>query len=250
MAISTLPSIEHYAHGVRARYVAGCRCAECRAATARYERERKLRPRNPLVPASAARVHLAQLSAQGVGRRAVAAATDIPESTLGYVNNGTRPHLRLVTEQKILAVSVDAISDGALVDASETWRLLRALIKEGHTKRSIARAMGSEARAPKLQVRNSKVTAAMALRVKRLYAQLQAEDSESSVPAPHEYERPRYRILRSLRFFDWVESEDLFTALELDEQERANYAQMISRLAKEGCVERRGQRPFEYRSKQ
>lgn len=34
-----LPPIEHYPHGTRARYVAGCRCTECRAANKRAYHE-------------------------------------------------------------------------------------------------------------------------------------------------------------------------------------------------------------------
>lgn len=38
-----LPPPEHYAHGTRARYVAGCRCTPCRASNTRYYHERQAR---------------------------------------------------------------------------------------------------------------------------------------------------------------------------------------------------------------
>lgn len=250
MGLASMPSASHWPHGVRARYVAGCRCQECRDATARYERERKLRAPNPLVPSGPVRAHLRTLSAQGVGRRAVQAATDVPDSTLGYVISGRRSQLRKATAEKILAVDAQAIADGALVDAAETWRLLRELISEGYRRYDIAKRLGCEAKVPKLQVRDGKVQASTALRVKKLHAALLAESSDdANIPAPHEYESPRFRIVRALRFFDWVTAEDLFFGMELDETERFNYAQVIHRLARSRVIERRGTGfPYEYRS--
>lgn len=132
--------------GTRQRYMAGCRCSLCRKANSNYENERqKARRRgdwNGIVSADSACAHMKRLSYQGIGRKAVGAATDIADSILHQVASGTRKFIRARTERKILAVTVDCISDGALKPAKKTWKLLDQLIAEGYRKGYLARALG------------------------------------------------------------------------------------------------------------
>lgn len=163
-------------HGVRARYIAGCRCLLCRAANSRYECERASARRNGewagIVPADRARVHLTNLSHQGVGLRAVCAATDISRTILGEIRTGQRPRIRASTARKILAVNMEAASDHALIPARSTWCIVARLIEEGYTRRQIARWLGQQGNG--LQLGKEWVTARNACAVERLYHRIQA----------------------------------------------------------------------------
>jgi len=76
-------------HGHRLRYLAGCRCFQCRRSNSDYERERQAARAagdwNGLVDADRARRHLRALARQGVGRRMVAAASDVALSVIADV---------------------------------------------------------------------------------------------------------------------------------------------------------------------
>jgi hypothetical protein len=161
-------------HGDRLRYIAGCRCADCRRANSAYESERqKARAAgdwNGLVPAEKARAHLKQLSEQGVGRRSVAAASDVADSVLTEINAGRKLKIRARTERAILAVTTAAAGDRALVPAKQTWKLINQLLKDGHTKGELALLLG--AKSPNLQLKKDFVTVRNAHLVERLYEKL------------------------------------------------------------------------------
>ncbi len=165
---------DHLAHGRRARYVAGCRCDLCRAANRNYARKRAGAQRegdwNGLVDAGKARAHLARLSRQGVGRRAVGAATDISLTVLQEVRSGKKRRIRARTERKILAVTPAAVADRALVPAARAWRKVGELLEEGFTKAELARRMGYAS--PALQFRRGRMTARNAHRVEVLHRRL------------------------------------------------------------------------------
>lgn len=122
-------------HGSRIRYMAGCRCDECRRANTDYEKDRQIARKNGewngIVPAARARRHLSRLSRLGVGRRAVQAATDIADSILVMIRNGARKNIRAQTERLILAVTPAAAGDRALIDAAPTWVLINELLGSG-----------------------------------------------------------------------------------------------------------------------
>lgn len=236
-----LPPAERYAHGTRARYVAGCRCPPCRASNTAYYHQRQARARqlaaelpaaaaapapqlwtapdgtkrvrtyarawpgvagepcpikahlrkdskggccrtcreklvwNGLVDAGPAREHLLALSAQGVGRRSVEAACDVASSILEEVMRGGKDRLRKKTSDRILAVDVGAIADHGLVNARETWGLIKQLLELGVTRKELARRLGSAAAVPALQLRRGKVLAATQARVRRLHAAFERE---------------------------------------------------------------------------
>lgn len=166
-------------HGTRARYVgAGCRCLLCRAANSRWvsyrERRKAAGDWNGIVPAIRTRAHLRRLSRLGVGRHAVAAASDVSDMILWLVWSGRRRQIRARTERKILAVDARARADGSLVPAGPTWRLLDRLIADGYTKTQIAAWLGSRAKTPALQLSRTWIKAPNASRVVRLVRMLKA----------------------------------------------------------------------------
>lgn len=211
-----LPPPERHPHGTRARYVAArCRCDACRAANTAYARSRlaaaveraegvrrpdglclcgvrvrrdargglckQCRPRlawNGLVPAARARAHLAALSAQGVGRRSVQAATDIGGRILSDISSGARARIRAETERRILAVDAGARADGALVPSAEVRRAVREMLRLGLTKTEIAERLGYRSHA--LQLTSRRVTVRNAHRVKKLLAEVREEVARSA----------------------------------------------------------------------
>ncbi len=162
-------------HGVRGRYVAGCRCMLCRAANSRYscqaQRKHDAGETGHIASAEAARKHLLKLSHQGVGYKAVAKACDVAASVMLEVRNGRRRRIRQTTERRILAVDREAVADGALVSAGPTWRLLDELILGGYSKAQLARWLGYAT--PALQINRRQITAATASRVERMYRLVQ-----------------------------------------------------------------------------
>jgi len=186
-------------HGDRLRYVAGCRCAECRAANAAYERgrqaERAAGNWNGVVSAERARHYLKQLSAQGVGRRAVAEASDVSHSILTEVRTGRRTQIRALTERRILAVTVGMALDHALIPAGPTWRLIGELTAAGFSQVFLAQRLGYK-RA--LQFDRKEVTVRNAARVRRLHREL--IDSDEALVSSKAAANSRQRELRVIWF--------------------------------------------------
>jgi hypothetical protein len=118
------------------------------------------------------------LSHRGIGRRAVAAACDVGETTLQEIRNGRKTMIRRSTALQILAVTVDAASDRALISAKQTWSQLRRLLHEGFSKREIARRLGYKS--PAIQLNRKRVTAKNAARVDRFFRVITAGDEEAA----------------------------------------------------------------------
>lgn len=148
MRPATLPAIQRWPHGVRSRYVSGCRCDECRRANTEYQKARDRAKRrgewNGLVPATKARRHILRLRKAGVGRDTVADITGIAVSSICGLANGTRRHLRASSERALLAVTVAAgVNDATLVPAGDVLRRLEALrLEEGWSGSELARRLG------------------------------------------------------------------------------------------------------------
>ena len=170
-----LPSASRAPHGSRSRYKhARCRCLQCRAANSRYvterERARKEGDTRDLVDAGPARAHVLALSQRGMGYKMVAECAGVSLSVMQRIRSGERKQLRAHTARRILAVeyAVEALGDGALIDAGPTWKLLDELIGGGYTKTQLATwLLGRPALA--LQIRRDRITAATALKVRKLY---------------------------------------------------------------------------------
>lgn len=158
-------------HGDRLRYMAGCRCADCRRANCAYEKARVVARKagdwNGIVAASRARGHLAALSRQGVGRRAVGDTCGVADTVLSAIITGRKTNIRARTERLILAVTPAAAADRALIPAAPTWMLLDELIADGYTKSELAKELGYQTHA--LQLSRQQVTVRNAYDVQRLY---------------------------------------------------------------------------------
>lgn len=158
-------------HGTRNKYQGGCRCVRCKAANAGYVKQR-LEAReagqgNEMVSSEAARNHLLYLSKHSVGAKSVSDVTGISFWTLLRIRSGERPNIRRQNELKILAVTKSAVAAGALVSAKRTWQRINLMLKEGFTKREIARRLGYKGKS--LNLSKTRVTAKTAASVERLY---------------------------------------------------------------------------------
>lgn len=153
----------------------GCRCDDCRAANAAYERERKQRIEPAYVGAEPVREHLAYLSSHGVGWKTAARAAGLSPSTVwkllyGSPERGPSKRVRKATSEALLSVTLDAGMPGSLVVAAPTWRIIETLLSRGWTKRAIARAIGSGTENG-LQLRRTTITRANAAKVAALLDQ-------------------------------------------------------------------------------
>ena len=116
-------------HGTRGRYVGDkCRCALCRRANTIYrlnrDRELKSEKLNVLVSSDAARNHMEQLSAIGIGYKTVCDAAGISKSVASRILWGTRRQIRTSTSDAILAVDKTCPPDAALIPAAPTWKII------------------------------------------------------------------------------------------------------------------------------
>jgi len=164
-------------HGRRARYATGCKCDECRRANNEYEKRRNKKRHqgdwNGRVDAGKARAHLAWLSANGVGRHSVSAATNVPDSILYGIITGARTRVAARNERKILAVDLSVRADKVLISSRETWKLIDELLNGGYTKRQLAKWLGYKS--PALQWKRGKpITVRNAGRMERLYKLIDA----------------------------------------------------------------------------
>lgn len=182
-------------HGTRACYVLdGCGCGPCTAASSAYARayERERRRSGPrTVPAGRVRDHLRWLSAEGVGRDAVHAASGVSASVIDRIRRGQIRRVHPETGKRILAVGTSAAAGGARVDAADTWRRVQALLALGFTKAWIARQLG--ARTGALQLGPRSVTARTAAAVAALHDAVLAgahgrPSPQHPVPCPPEAE--------------------------------------------------------------
>ena len=161
-------------HGVRLRYMAGCRCLKCRMANTNYETARaKARAAgdwNGIVDAAPARRHILELSSAGVGYVMVAAAASVARTVVFEIRQGRKLRARARTVRQICAVTTDCRGDSALVSARGTWQKIRLLLEEGYTKADLARRLGRES--PHLQIQKDRVTVRTRADVERLYRKL------------------------------------------------------------------------------
>jgi hypothetical protein len=165
-------------------YTAGCRCGPCTTANredaARRDRLKLYGRWNGLVDAAPARAHLAELSAQGIGWKRAALLAGLSTgavSKLLYGGPGCRApskRVRPETEAAILAVRPrrEDLAPSALVDATGTRRRLQALAAAGWPLARLAARLGWERGNLGAVMRQRKVTAVTAARVRELYDEL------------------------------------------------------------------------------
>lgn len=167
-------------HGTRAKYAHDkCRCDPCVTANRTYARQlqrKKMRvqygieePSPAYIDASEARQHLTWLSSVGVGKRRISELTGIATTTIWKIRSGRLTKCRQSTSDKILGVGRSRAADGAQVDAKATWKRIDDLLANGWTKTAIARALGSKAKVPALQLSPTQVTAKHARAIEQLH---------------------------------------------------------------------------------
>lgn len=165
-------------HGTRARYEGGCKCLLCRAAKSRYNTQREHARRagdvRDLVDAGTTRRHLLKLSRLGCGYKTVGDAASVSKTVLQNVMKGRKKRVRASTERAVLAVTVEARADHALIDAGPTWEILNGLIERGYTRTQLAAWLGSKAKTPSIQFKRTLITVQGAASVERLKRQLDA----------------------------------------------------------------------------
>lgn len=185
-------------HGDRLRYMAGCRCSQCRRANSAYETARaaarKAGDWNGNVSADKARAHMAALATQSVGRRTVHAVSGIADSILVRIISGDKKQIRARTERAILAVTAAAAADRALIPAAETWVLIDELLRDGYSKAELARQLGYGR--PALQFRRTTVTVRTAYEVKRLHERLRTCAAEHTLQLLAELREEGFRQQR------------------------------------------------------
>jgi hypothetical protein len=148
----------------------GGRCFQCRSANSDYERARKAArvagDWNGCVDAATAREHLRALSKAGVGKRAVAAASHVAVSVVDAVRGGRKRRIRARTDRRLLAVTSDMMSDGALTSARPALQMIEALRTEGFSKAELARRLGYAS--PALQFKGARIRARSAALYSRI----------------------------------------------------------------------------------
>jgi hypothetical protein len=161
-------------HGSRARYQTGCRCLPCRSANSHYSNIGRARRAageyEELVDASVAREHLQALSRVGVGRRTVAVACDVAESTLWDILSGKCDRIYKRTSDRILAVDENSRADRCLVDSAPTRKLIADLVgpRRGYSKTQLAQWLGLHKRGLHF-LKRKRITARSATSLERLY---------------------------------------------------------------------------------
>lgn len=161
-----------FPHGTNSRYVSGkCRCAECADAARKYNRDleerRKNGTSNPRVPADAARAHIEKLSEAGIGYLRVSRLAGVNHNIVWNIKRGERKNCSFQTEQKILGVTEDMVSEGTTIDAKETMGKVQELLNLGMSKSAIARRSG--AKGPVLQIGPKLVMRKTARKIAEIY---------------------------------------------------------------------------------
>lgn len=180
-----------YEHGTYACYVLGaCRCQRCRDANAAYERNRvraNAYGRPLSVDAEPVRAHVRELMCEakrganrmGVGLKQIAKVSGVSHGALWKLmygapdRDGPSKTVRRETAEKLLAVSMADMADGACVPAASTWKRVNEMVRAGWSKAAIARHVhGPQAKA--LQLGKEWITAGNARKVAQLHAAWQA----------------------------------------------------------------------------
>jgi hypothetical protein len=165
-------------HGTRLKYMAGCKCMQCRAANSRYETSRsRLRKQglsNGIFSAKKAQRRILKLSYQGIGYKTVAKNAGVSRTVMFKIRSGQQTHIREMTEKRILELGARSSAAGQLIDAAGTWRKIKWLLGPtcGFSKTELARRLGSKAKTPSLQIRDDIILTRTARAVSRLYLEM------------------------------------------------------------------------------
>lgn len=160
-------------HGTRAHYFSKkCRCDACRRANTEYQRSRR-RGEFRFVDPAPIRKHLRWLQRHDIGRRAIAAATDLADTNIWRILRGDRKKVQARVAKKLMAVDTGVIDDRALVPSALARSLLKELVEDGFSKKELARMLGSKAVVPQLQVGvRGRIEAGNEFKIIKLYKKL------------------------------------------------------------------------------
>ncbi len=186
-SLETLRPLEELAkakpHGMRLKYLAGCRCLKCRAANSEYQSERYKRIKkggwNGLVSAEKARKHIEELSKKGIGYKSVALSAGMAVSSVAKIKYGERKNIRALNERAILEVDETCVGEKTLVCARQTWSRLNWLMAEGFTEKELSKRLGYKAKT--LQFNKKLIIARNELKVKKFYEMIRAGDPNADV---------------------------------------------------------------------
>jgi len=197
----------HHQHGTYVCYVIdGCHCRPCRDANRAYEKDltrRHLYGKVVYVPAAPARAHIVALMAGGMGLKRIVAVSDISQGLLWKLIYGKRrpdgtrttsQRIRPVTEQTILAITLD-LAGGARIDSTGTTRRIQALVAIGWSQSKIAARLGiGRSNFTAIAQGRTQVTTARAKAVADLYDQLW------NTAPPQAGHRDKIAYSRSIRY--------------------------------------------------
>lgn len=141
-------------HGTHAGYSRGCRCAACtdghRVYQANFDRQRlygtwvpyaddPLEDEETMVELLE---RIAALRSAGVGRRTICKATGVGSGTLWKITSGETKRVHRSTAAALFALTTNVLAPSAVIDGTETHRLIAELVAAGMQKRRIARCLG------------------------------------------------------------------------------------------------------------
>ncbi|MFE3452428.1 hypothetical protein ACFXJ8_26240 [Nonomuraea sp. NPDC059194] len=174
-------------HGTENRYTNhGCRCPECKSASAEGRAERKRRAayaewngRPALVDAEPVRQHIISLQQSGLSVAHIVNMSGVGYSVVRNILYGThdQPPARRVfwdNAQAVLKVraDVDSMPGSARVDGAGTRRRIQALMTLGWTSQNIADLVGYTRVYVTALASRDRVTASAAKRIREAYGQL------------------------------------------------------------------------------
>lgn len=177
-------------HGTRRRYLSRthrCRCAACQqantAAMARWRRYKAMERHGAVAPrmvdAEPVRRHVRALMAAGMGWERIAATAGVGEGAVAHLlygqpSAGRAPSTRVTrtTAERLFAVVVPVLADGARIDATGTRRRLQALVAVGWTGSAIMRHLGKAPTNFYFLIQQQTVEVATARAVRALYERL------------------------------------------------------------------------------
>lgn len=131
-------------HGTRARYLRGCKCAECREANRVYGRAYKVAAAYGIrrtVPTARVRLHIEKLHAAGIDYRAIARAAECCPSVLVAIVNLGQERMSPEIARRILDLGDDARRYNQLIPIDGAAYFVRLLESRGINRADIARSL-------------------------------------------------------------------------------------------------------------
>lgn len=150
-----------------------------REALREYERHRRRQIAygrwEPRIPAGPVREHVQSLKARGgIGRRAIAEAAGVVDSTVGYLLYSDPPSewIRADTGRALMAVTLEEVGDDRYIDPTGTRRRLQALQAIGWSRTLLSAHLGAAPTKTGRLMRASRVLARNARAVAEVYDRL------------------------------------------------------------------------------